>query len=100
MEPENHLFEMENHLNQTFMFVFKMLIFTAVPFISRFFKETFGYFVSTLSLTTLMTSGRPHGLQEHGRGQTQCDEAGDPKSQLSILKDLDKKHQKKGSPAV
>ena len=42
--------------------------------------------------------GHVQSLQEHGRGEAQCDEAGDPKSQLAILKDLDKKHQKKGSP--
>lgn len=36
--------------------------------------------------------------QEHGRGQAQCDEGGDPKSQLAILEDLDTKHQNKGSP--
>ena len=31
MEPENHLFEKENHLNQTSIFGFKMLIFRGVP---------------------------------------------------------------------
>jgi len=31
MEPENHLIEKENHLNQTSIFAFKMLIFRGVP---------------------------------------------------------------------
>ena len=30
MEPENHLFEKENHLNQTFIFGFQPLIFRGV----------------------------------------------------------------------
>ena len=36
MEPENHVFEKENHLNQTFIFGFKISIFRGAPFISRF----------------------------------------------------------------
>ena len=34
MEPENHLFKKENHLNQTFMTLGSMLIFSGVTFLA------------------------------------------------------------------